>query len=193
MTKIVKVAKTKFAKIQIHISQELVARLIKQGRKTAAVNHYQELAGAKAAEAMAVDAQNLCEKTSIALEKATTDVARENAVISLLDNARALSFKSSVKFAKPEKAEKATKVKAEKAEKVTKVKSEKATKVAKAEKAEKATKVSKAEKAEKATKVSKAEKLANTEVAKPKKLKIKAELENSSSKIKKLKKMKKNA
>lgn len=90
-------AKKSVAKISIGINPELIARLIKLGRKNTKADLYKGLAGAKAIAAIEADAQVLCDKAAAALAKATNDVAKANTVISLLDNARTLNFKTTFK------------------------------------------------------------------------------------------------
>ena len=90
-------AKKSVAKISIGINPELIARLIKLGRKNTKTDLYKGLAGAKAIAAIEADAQVLCDKAAAALAKATNDVAKANTVISLLDNARTLNFKTTFK------------------------------------------------------------------------------------------------
>ena len=110
-------AKPKLAKIQLGVTAELVARLIKTGRKTAKTDLYAGLKAAQVATAIEADAQSLLAKAETALAKAAgNETNRANIVIHLLDNARSLNFKTTFKPAK-EDAKPAAKPKAKAAAK----------------------------------------------------------------------------
>lgn len=79
--------------LKVSITPEVIGRLIKAGRKTAKVDLYAGLTAGQATAAISADAQALCNAAAAKIQKATP-IAAGTTMISLLDNARALNFKT---------------------------------------------------------------------------------------------------
>lgn len=86
--------------LQVSVTPDVIGRLIKAARKTAKVDLYAGLTTSQATAAISEDAQALCNAAAAKINKATPAAAGAT-LISLLDNARALTFKSTA--AKPAK------------------------------------------------------------------------------------------